>query len=65
MTEQEIENKQIFTHEAPWLVYSLAFSWREGEEFRLAMGSLLEDTGNKIRIIKLDKDLPNGGDFVE
>jgi len=29
------------------------------------MGSLLEDTGNKIRIIKLDKDLPNGGDFVE
>jgi len=23
------ENKQIFTYEAPWLVYSIGFSWRE------------------------------------
>lgn len=65
MADQEVENKQIFTYEAPWLVYSIAFSWREGQEFRLAMGSLMEEIGNKISIIKLDKDLPNGGDFVE
>lgn len=59
------ENKQIFTYEAPWLVYSLGFSWREGQEFRLAIGSLVEEVGNKIRIIQLDKTIEGGGDFVE
>ena len=62
---QPMMEKQIFTYEAPWLVYSLAFSWRDQEEHRLAFGSLVEDVSNKIKIIKLDKEQGNGGDFVE
>lgn len=48
--------KQIYTYQSDWIIYSLGFSWREDKDFRLAIGSLKEDLANEIRIIKLDND---------
>ena len=38
------KKKEIYTYEAPWLVYGMNWSVRRGKsEFRLAIGSFLEE----------------------
>ena len=38
------KKKEIYTYEAPWLVYGMNWSVRRGgSEFRLAIGSFLEE----------------------
>jgi hypothetical protein len=46
--------KEIYTHEAPWLIYGLAWSIRP-DMFRLALGSFDDTYTNKIDVIKLDE----------
>jgi len=45
------EKKQIYTYESAWNLYSLSFCHRPIREFRLAVGSFIEDTQNKVEII--------------
>ena len=54
------EKKQIYTYESDWTLYSINFSNKNEKEFRLSLGSFIEDTQNKIEIIKLNEDK---GDF--
>ena len=61
-TTREQEQKQIYTYQSDWIIYALGFSWRETDDFRLAIGSLKEDLENEIRIIKLNEN--NEPDFV-
>ena len=38
------KKKEIYTYDAPWLIYGLNWSVRRGgSEFRLAIGSFLEE----------------------
>lgn len=56
------KKKEIYTYEAPWLVYGMNWSVRRGgSEFRLAIGSFLEEYSNKVEIVELNTDT---GSFV-
>lgn len=48
--------KDIYTYEAPWLIYGLSWSMRLDTPFRLALGSFTEDCENQISVIKLNED---------
>ncbi len=61
-SRQRENEKQIYTYNSDWVIYALGFSWREGSEFRLALGSLKEDLNNEIQIIKLSDS--ESEDFV-
>jgi hypothetical protein len=45
-----INSKEIHTYKAPWMIYGLAASMREGPEyaFRYAVGSFIEEYSNKV-----------------
>ncbi|CAI5467749.1 unnamed protein product [Closterium sp. Yama58-4] len=45
---------EIYTYEAPWPVYSMNWSVRPDKNFRLAVGSFIEDYRNKVEIVQLD-----------
>lgn len=56
------KKKEIYTYEAPWLVYGMNWSVRRGgSEFRLAIGSFLEEYSNRVEIVELNTDT---GSFV-
>lgn len=44
--------KEIYTYEAPWTVYSMAWSVRDDPscKFRLALGSFIEQYDNKVEV---------------
>ena len=52
----ERRRKEIYTYQAPWLIYSMNWSVRVDQKFRLAVGSFLEDYTNKIEIVQLNED---------
>jgi WD repeat-containing protein 68 len=57
MTEaQAAVRKQIYTYEAPWLIYAMNWSVRDTGRFRLALGSFIEEYSNKVQIIQLDDE---------
>jgi hypothetical protein len=41
------EKKEIYTYEAPWLIYGMNWSVRPDQKFRIALGSFVEDYNNK------------------
>jgi len=45
---------EIYTYEAPWLIYGMNWSVRRDKKFRLAIGSFIEDHRNKVEIVQLD-----------
>lgn len=53
MAEQQ-QRKEIYTYEAPWTVFSLAWSNRiqHNSQFRLAIGSYIEKYENSVQILK-------------
>jgi DDB1- and CUL4-associated factor 7 len=53
------DKKQIYTHESQWNLYAINFCNRPEKNFRLALGSFIEDTQNKVEIIKLDEEKNN------
>lgn len=57
------KKKEIYTYEAPWLLYGMGWSVRRSpkSDFRLACGSFLEEYSNKVEIVELDTDT---GSFV-
>ena len=56
-----LDKKEIYTYEAPWLIYGMNWSSRPSPKFRLAVGSFIEDYKNQVEVIQLDED---SGQFV-
>ena len=56
MATEEKTKREIYTYKAPWNVYSLNWSIREDPacQFRLAVGSFVEEYNNKVEIVKLN-----------
>eukprot|EP00824_Muranothrix_gubernata_P014288 TRINITY_DN29620_c0_g1_i1.p1 TRINITY_DN29620_c0_g1~~TRINITY_DN29620_c0_g1_i1.p1 ORF type:complete len:386 (-),score=79.33 TRINITY_DN29620_c0_g1_i1:72-1070(-) len=55
------KRKEIYTYEAPWLIYGMNWTVRADHRFRLAMGSFLEEYSNKVEIVQLNEET---GKFV-
>mmetsp|Transcript_13164 Transcript_13164/g.19865 ORF Transcript_13164/g.19865 Transcript_13164/m.19865 type:complete len:150 (-) Transcript_13164:1336-1785(-) len=53
---KKFPSKDIITYDAPWDIYSISWSEREDQPFRLACGSFLEQYENKIHVISLNDD---------
>eukprot|EP01098_Paradermamoeba_levis_P003769 TRINITY_DN1673_c0_g3_i1.p1 TRINITY_DN1673_c0_g3~~TRINITY_DN1673_c0_g3_i1.p1 ORF type:complete len:373 (-),score=103.21 TRINITY_DN1673_c0_g3_i1:202-1185(-) len=51
--------KEIYTYQAPWLIYGMNWSNRPDKPFRLAIGSFLEDYTNKVEIVQLNEETGN------
>jgi WD repeat-containing protein 68 len=47
------QQQEIFTYDAPWLVYATAWSTRPDRPFRLAVGSFIEDYSNRVQVVQL------------
>mmetsp|Transcript_29613 Transcript_29613/g.41278 ORF Transcript_29613/g.41278 Transcript_29613/m.41278 type:complete len:419 (+) Transcript_29613:66-1322(+) len=54
--QERAEKEEIYTYEAPWLVYGMNWSVREDKKFRLAIGSFVEEYNNKVQIVELDEE---------
>jgi len=50
------EKKEIYTYEAPWLLYGMNWSVRPDKRFRLAIGSFVEDYNNRVEVIQLNEE---------
>lgn len=48
------EPNEIYSYQAPWIVYSLGFSHNPRHPYRLACGSFLEDPRNYVHIVQLN-----------
>jgi len=53
--------KEIYTFQAPWLIYGMNWSVRQDKKFRLAIGSFLEEYTNRVEIVQLNEE---SGEFV-
>lgn len=42
------KKKEIYTYDAPWVVYAANWSVRASHRFRLAIGSFIEEYNNKV-----------------
>ncbi len=47
-TADEAKKAELFTYEAPWTIYALAWCQRKDKPFRLAIGSFIEEYTNKV-----------------
>ncbi|KAI9034534.1 WD40-repeat-containing domain protein [Hyaloraphidium curvatum] len=45
-------HKEVYSHRAPWPIYSLHWSQRPGV-FRLGLGSCVEEYGNRLQVVQL------------
>eukprot|EP00823_Brevimastigomonas_motovehiculus_P004066 TRINITY_DN2605_c0_g1_i1.p1 TRINITY_DN2605_c0_g1~~TRINITY_DN2605_c0_g1_i1.p1 ORF type:complete len:368 (-),score=101.76 TRINITY_DN2605_c0_g1_i1:20-1123(-) len=54
--DKSSEKKEIYTYEAPWLLYGMNWSVRPDKKFRLACGSFVEEYNNKVDIIQLNEE---------
>jgi len=50
------DKKEIYTYEAPWLIYGMNWSVRPDKKFRLAIGSFVEEYNNKVEVVQLDEE---------
>ena len=48
--------KEIYTYEAPWLIYGMNWSNRRNKPFRLALGSFIEEYNNSVEVIQLNEE---------
>lgn len=46
--------KEIIAYDAPWDIYSIAWSKKTAVPFRLAIGSFIEEYRNKVQVLSLD-----------
>ncbi|KAL0478073.1 DDB1- and CUL4-associated factor 7 [Acrasis kona] len=47
--------KEIYTYEAPWMIYGLGWSVREDKPYRLAIGSFIEEYANQVEIVQFSE----------
>mmetsp|Transcript_1215 Transcript_1215/g.2832 ORF Transcript_1215/g.2832 Transcript_1215/m.2832 type:complete len:384 (+) Transcript_1215:232-1383(+) len=59
--ESPPQRKEIYTYKAPWTVFSLAWSHRlePNSQFRLAIGSYIEQYNNTVQVLKTRISLPH------
>jgi len=50
------ERAEIYTYDAPWVIYGMNWSVRRDKPFRLAVGSFIEEYSNTVEVIQLDTD---------
>ena len=50
-----VPKQEIYTYDAPWTCYALAWANNETEPYRLAVGSFVEEYSNKVQIVELDQ----------
>jgi WD repeat-containing protein 68 len=62
LQQDDSRKKEIYTYQAPWLIYGMNWSVRPDKKFRLALGSFLEDYTNKVSIVQLNEE---SGEFVQ
>ncbi|ERM96623.1 hypothetical protein AMTRI_Chr09g16750 [Amborella trichopoda] len=55
-TQESQSEPHIFTYEAPWPIYGLAWSSRSDKPFRLGIGSFMEEYSNRVEIVQLDEE---------
>ncbi|GKT24584.1 hypothetical protein ADUPG1_012779 [Aduncisulcus paluster] len=49
-------SNSVYRYCAPWQIYSFAWSRRADQKYRLAIGSLIDQYRNVIRIVKFDEE---------
>eukprot|EP01039_Chlorochromonas_danica_P008891 gene8891-9810_t len=60
------KKKEIFTYDAPWTVYTMAWKRHPAGRFHLAIGSFMEEYINQVVLLRLDRHANDGdGDFVQ
>jgi len=50
------DKKEIYTYEAPWLIYGMNWSVRPDKPYRLAIGSFVEEYNNKVEVVQLNEE---------
>ncbi|EGR30663.1 WD repeat protein [Ichthyophthirius multifiliis] len=53
---QEQSSDQVFSYQAPWVIYALGFSTNPEYNYRIAIASFLEDIDNQIEIVQLNQE---------
>jgi len=63
--ESPPQRKEIYTYKAPWTVFSLAWSNRieQNSQFRLAIGSYIEQYNNTVQILKTKYTLQPNSEY--
>ncbi|XP_044538780.1 DDB1- and CUL4-associated factor 7-like [Gracilinanus agilis] len=65
VSRTDYQYRKIYRYEAPWTVYALNWSVRADQPFRLALGSFMEEYGNKVQLVSLASDwVDTHGDFI-
>ncbi|XP_036595914.1 DDB1- and CUL4-associated factor 7-like [Trichosurus vulpecula] len=65
LCRRDYPNRKTYRYEAPWTVYAMNWSVRADQPFRLALGSFVEEYGNKVQLMSLASDsVDTAGDFV-
>jgi len=54
MEESSGKKKEIYTYQAPWCIFGLA--WSQQSRFRLAIGSFIEEYTNRIQIVQRNQE---------
>lgn len=63
--QQEKKKKEIYTYQAPWTVYSMAWRKRPEGRFQLAIGSFIEEYANQFHIVQLQRDEATDSNFLK
>jgi WD repeat-containing protein 68 len=50
------DKKEIYTYEAPWLIYGMNWTVRPDQRFRVALGSFVEDYNNRVEVVQLNEE---------
>eukprot|EP01044_Picomonas_judraskeda_P017973 COSAG03_NODE_3476_length_1990_cov_10.290851_1_plen_262_part_00 len=56
VAEASARKKEIYTYEAPWLIYGMNWSNRRNKPFRLALGSFIEEYNNSVEVVQLNEE---------
>ncbi|EFJ29542.1 hypothetical protein SELMODRAFT_146202 [Selaginella moellendorffii] len=54
--QEPAKRAEIYTYDANWPIYAMNWSVRKDSQFRLGIGSFLEDYRNMVQIVQLDDE---------
>ncbi|KAJ1391080.1 WD40-repeat-containing domain protein, partial [Ochromonadaceae sp. CCMP2298] len=57
------KRKEIYTYQAPWTTYTMAWSRSPERKCQMALGSYIEEYPNQFQIIELQRDERGNGQF--
>lgn len=62
-TDTSPKRKEIYTYNAPWITYTMAWCRSPERKCQMAVGSYIEEYSNQFQIIELQKDESGNGKF--